>query len=392
MASVAGRPFFSRMRKGKQPSRRIRLIRLLLIVLTGGFIAGPVISITFSLIGSGHLPALRSIESLARFLVIYGGLGALMSTSFFVTCGVPAIYFYPALQRYPRGIYLPLMIFVAFVGGLLGLALPSYLVLWLFGIRIIGEEQLRVVLAVDGAVGAALALVVAAFEKLRAEVKRTERLLYESKLNEQMLAERHANAKLKALQAQINPHFLFNTLSSIATLVSVDAASSKEMIISLAEIYRHILQCSNRKLVPLEEEFEMLRRYLNIEGVRFRDRLKVEIDAPEHLGQVMLPGLVLQPIVENAIKHGIARNLNDGCVSVRLAQTETGVTISVCNTSQTFLDLSRDKVFIEGHALKNVTDRLNAVYGDAYEFNIAYDSGKVCASLSIPFAVKAAHD
>lgn len=392
MASVAERPFFWRKRKGQQSSRRGRLIRLLVAAVTGGFITGPVIFIMFSLVGSGHLPAIRSTGSLVRFLVMSGGFGALMSTSFFVTCGVPAMYLYPALQRYPRAIYLSLMIFVAFAGGLLGFALPSYLVFWLFGIRIIGEDQLRLVLAVDGAVGAVLALVVTAFEKLRAEVTRTERLLYESKLNEQLLAQRHANAKLKALQAQINPHFLFNTLSSIATLVSVDAAASKQMVISLAEIYRYILQCSNSKLVPLEEEVEMVRQYLSIEGIRFRDRLKVEIDAPRHLGKVMLPGLIMQPIVENAIKHGIARNISDGCVSIGLAQTELGVSITVCNTSQTFHDLSRDKVFIEGHALKNVIDRLDAVYGDAYEFSIGYNAGKVCVTLSVPLAVKAEHD
>lgn len=387
MDDAVGRRFFWPMTKGQQSSGRRKLIRLVLIVLLCGFAAGPLIFALFSVIGSGHLPEIRSGSVLVRMLMISGGFGALMSISFFITCGLPAMYLYPALRPYPRTIYLTLLILIAFSGGLLGFALPSYL-LSFFGLRFISEDSLRLVLVVDGALAVSIALIVAAFEKLRAEVRRTERLLYESKLNEQLLGERHALAQLSALQAQINPHFLFNTLSSIATLATIDAAAAKEMIISLAEVYRHILRCANSKFVPIEEEVEMVKRYLHIEEVRFRDRLKVEIDA-SRLGHVMLPGLVLQPVVENAIKHGIARNISGGAVSIRLKRDERDLTITVCNTSETLCDLSREKVFVEGHALKNVNDRLEMIYGDAYAFNIRYDSGRVCATLKVPLAAKA---
>lgn len=387
MASAVEQLFWHKM-KERPSSLRSRLIRLVPVVLLCGFIAGPLIFVIFSLIGSGHLPDVKNAGALGRMLAITGGFGALMSMSFFITCGLPAMYLYPALRRYPRPIYLTLLVFIAFGGGLLGFALPAYLVFLFFGIRVMSEEYLRLVLVVDGAVGVAIALVLAAFEKLRAEVKRTERLLYDSKLNEQMLAEQHTSAQLKALQAQINPHFLFNTLSSIATLSTIDAAASKEMILSLSELYRHILRSSNSKLVPIEEELEMVKRYLKIEEIRFRDRLKVEIDE-SRLGKVMLPGLVLQPVVENAIKHGIARNISGGSVSIRLENDERELTIEVCNTSEALCDLSREKVFVEGHALKNVNDRLKTIYGDAYEFSIEHDAGRVCAMLKLPLDVKA---
>jgi sensor histidine kinase YesM len=380
--------FFRPMATGQELSRGGKLIRLVPVVLLCGVIGGPVIFILFSLIGSGHLPAIRSGSGLVRLLTTSAGLGGLMSISFFVTCGLPAMFLYPALRHYPRAIYLTLVVLIAFAGGLLGFAVPSYLMLYFFGLRFISEDSLRQFLVVDGALGVAIALIVAAFEKLRAEVRRTERLLYESKFNEHLLAERNTNAQLKVLQAQINPHFLFNTLSSIATLSTIDGVRAKEMIISLADVYRHILRCSTSNLVPIEEEMEMVRSYLSIEAVRFRDRLDVEIDTSP-LGNVMVPGLVLQPIVENAIKHGIARNLRGGSISIRFERDDRDLTIAVCNTSESPCDLSPAKLFVEGHALKNVNDRLKMVYGDAYELTITHDAVKVCATLKVPLAVKA---
>lgn len=380
--------FFSRMTTRQEQSISGKLVRVVPIVLLCGLIAGPVIFIVFSLIGSGHLPVIRSGSGLARMLMVSAGFGGVMSISFFVTCGLPAMYLYPALRHYPRAIYLSLVVLIAFAGGLLGFAAPSYLMQFFFGVRFISDDSLRQFLVVDGVLGVAIALIVAAFEKLRAEVRRTERLLYESKFNEQLLAERTTNAQLKALQAQINPHFLFNTLSSIATLSTIDAARAKEMIISLADVYRHILRCSTSNLVPIEEEMEMVRSYLSIEAVRFRDRLKLEIDAFP-LGNVMVPGLILQPIAENAIKHGIARNLSGGSISIRFERDERDLSITVCNSSEMPCDLSRAKLFVEGHALKNVNDRLKLVYGDAYELTITHDALKVCATLKVPLAAKA---
>lgn len=387
MARPARSLFFWPMTTAQGSSISGKLIRLVPVVLLGGLIGGPLIFLLFSLIGSGRLPQARGDSGLARMLMISAGFGGVMSISFFVTCGLPAMYLYPALRHYPRTIYLTLMVLIAFAGGLLGFAVPSYLMLYFFGLRFISEDSLRQFLVIDGSLGVAIALIVAAFEKLRAEVRRTERLLYESKFNEQLLAERTTNAQLKALQAQINPHFLFNTLSSIATLSTIDAARAKEMIISLADVYRHILRCSTSNLVPIEEEMAMVRSYLSIEAVRFRDRLKLEIEASP-LGNVMVPGLILQPIVENAITHGIARNLSGGSISIRFERDERDLSITVCNSSERPCDLSRDKLFVEGHALKNVNDRLKLVYGDAYELSITHGADKVCGTIKIPLAVK----
>lgn len=392
MEGVMARPArslsFWPMTTGQESSIVGKLIRLASVVLVCGFIAGPVIFILFSLIGSGHLPVVRTGSGLVRLLITSAGFGGLMSISFFVTCGLPAMFLYPALRHYPRAIYITLVVLIAFAGGLLGFAVPSYLMQVFFGVRFISDDSLRQFLVVDGALGVAIALVVAAFDKLRAEVRRTERLLYESKFNEHLLAERTTNAQLKALQAQINPHFLFNTLSSIATLSTIDAARCKEMIISLADVYRHILRCSTSNLVPIEEEMEMVRSYLSIEAVRYQDRLKIEIDATP-LGNIMVPGLILQPIVENAIKHGIARNLSGGSISIRFERDERDLSITVCNSSESPCDLSRAKLFVAGHALKNVKDRLKLVYGDAYELTITHDAVKVCATIKVPLAVKA---
>lgn len=106
----------------------------------------------------------------------------------------------------------------------------------------------------------------------------------------------------------------------------------------------------------------------------------------------MVPGLILQPIVENAIKHGIARNLSCGSISIRFERDERDLSVTVCNSSESPSDLSRAKLFGEGHALKNVKDRLQLVYGDAYELTITHDAVKVCAMIKIPLAVRPSHD
>src|SRR4029077_13334472 len=125
------------------------------------------------------------------------------------------------------------------------------------------------------------------------------------------------DAELKALKAQINPHFLFNSLNSISALTSIDAARAREMCILLADFLRLTLGLGEKALVPLREELELLQRFLAIEKVRFGERLHIDADIDAQAEACLLPPLLLQPIVENAIIHGIATLPAGG--TVRLA-------------------------------------------------------------------------
>src|SRR5262249_30336249 len=133
---------------------------------------------------------------------------------------------------------------------------------------------------------------------------------------ERELTELAATAQLAALRAQINPHFLFNSLNSIAQLIHVDPEKAEECVERLGDIFRYILHRAEQEFVPLQEELRITTAYLDIHRARFDDRLRVEtrID-PLSLGQ-LIPNLILQPLVENAVKHGLSRKLGVGTVSI----------------------------------------------------------------------------
>jgi two-component system sensor histidine kinase AlgZ len=188
------------------------------------------------------------------------------------------------------------------------------------------------------------------------------------------------DAELKALKAQVNPHFLFNSLNSISALTSVDPAKAREMCILLAEFLRMTLGLGEKTSVPLSEELSLLHRYLAIEKVRFGARLQMEEDMQQVSNSVQLPPLLLQPLVENAITHGIA-NLPDGG-TVRLSgQNHNGrVLLAIENT----FDPESTPMRKGGLGLKNVRERLEARYGKEASMRFSAENGKFRVDLSFP--------
>jgi two-component system LytT family sensor kinase len=134
-----------------------------------------------------------------------------------------------------------------------------------------------------------------------------------------------AQAELRALRAQVQPHFLFNTLNSIASLIPADPAAAEEMTTRLSELFRHGLSASERETTPLGEEFAFELAYLEIERARFGGRLKVETVVEPGLESVPVPSLLLQPVVENAVRHAISPREAGG--TVRLSARRNGATL-----------------------------------------------------------------
>src|SRR6266576_6191071 len=148
-----------------------------------------------------------------------------------------------------------------------------------------------------------------------------------ARLNEQL-----SKAQLDALRRQIEPHFLFNTLNAIAGLVREkrnEAAVS--MIAGLSDFLRRVLDDSNRQEVPLGEEMEFLKKYLDIQKLRFAERLDLKMDVPEELLDAQVPSLILQPMVENAVKHGIAKRVQGGAIRISAFRSNGRITLSVYN-------------------------------------------------------------
>jgi len=187
-------------------------------------------------------------------------------------------------------------------------------------------------------------------------------------------------ARMEALQNQINPHFLFNTLNSVSSLVRFDPDTARELIIKLANILRRLLHSSDA-FVPLREELEFIDNYLDIEVVRFgRDKLRVvkELDTPSL--ETMVPSMLLQPLVENSIKHGLASKIEGGSIYVRSRLTDShliievednGVGMSSANLLERPTGLGGT-----GIGMANVAERLKVLYGDTARMTIDSHEGK----------------
>jgi len=174
-----------------------------------------------------------------------------------------------------------------------------------------------------------------------------------------------AEAKLEALHMQLHPHFLFNTLNAISALMRRDVDAADGMISRLSELLRLSLDHDELHVVPLREELDFLERYIGIELVRFRDRLRVEIAIDPACLEAQVPKLILQPLVENAIRHGIAHRASGGRVVVRGSRDGERLCLRVMDDGP---GLPAGKQLREGVGLSNTRARLEQLYATAYRF------------------------
>jgi hypothetical protein len=189
-------------------------------------------------------------------------------------------------------------------------------------------------------------------------------------------------AQLTALRYQLNPHFLFNSLNSISALIVTHRNEDAErMTEKLSTFLRNSLSADPARLVPLEEELSLIEEYLDIEGVRFGERLDVEIDCEPEAGAALVPSFIVQPLVENAIKHGVAPSRDP--VHIRIAASVEGkdLCIEVENGTSPVLD---EPSFGAGVGLKNIRRRLQAVYGRRASLDTEKRPGRYVARICIP--------
>jgi len=188
------------------------------------------------------------------------------------------------------------------------------------------------------------------------------------------------HARMEALQNQINPHFLFNTLNSVSSLVRFDPDTAREMILKLAKILRRLLS-STEAFVPLREELEFIDAYLDIEVVRFGpDKLRVVKDLDPHSLDVMIPSMLLQPLVENSIKHGLSAKVDGGSIYLRSRMTDSKLIIEV-EDDGVGMDVS---AFSEqngglqgtGIGMANVAERLKVLYGETARMSVDGQEGR----------------
>ena len=192
----------------------------------------------------------------------------------------------------------------------------------------------------------------------------SENLVKEKDLELSALREANTNSQLHLLQAQINPHFLYNSLNSIAGLAHKDADKTEQMALSLSDLFRYTVSQKNKERSTVSEEIEMVKRYLEIEQIRFGDRLDYVIKVDEGLESTELPRYIVQPLVENAIKHGVSKIEEKGLIELTVLSNKDEVILTVYDNGPKF-----PEGLLSGHGLQSVYDLLNLSYGEEATLN-----------------------
>ena len=201
------------------------------------------------------------------------------------------------------------------------------------------------------------------------------------KLNMQLSREK-LNAELALLKNQLQPHFFFNTLNNLYSLVLQKSDLAPELILKLSGMMRYILYDSNKETVKLEEEVIFIINYIAIEKIRYGKRVKVTVDVPKSLPSIPFPPLILFTFIENAFKHGVAQEIEGGWIELKLAVEGPVLTYQVKNSLPivTYTSQMESK---EGIGLKNIRQRLQILYGDKHQFNCTQTATTFEAVLSV---------
>jgi two-component system LytT family sensor kinase len=184
-----------------------------------------------------------------------------------------------------------------------------------------------------------------------------QRLRFERELEISKLNEQKTKAELEALQAKVKPHFLYNTLNSIAELSLHQGAKARRMTIALAELFRYSLNKKDETLIAVEEEVEMVENYLMIEKIRFEDKLEVSIEVDESARRLKVPKFILQPLVENAVKHGLKEPEKKGVIRIVIKNKAGKIDVMIYDNGSPFPEDIRT-----GYGLRSVMDKLTLFY------------------------------
>ena len=206
-------------------------------------------------------------------------------------------------------------------------------------------------------------------------------------LNASQLETRLVEAQLQSLQRQLHPHFLFNTLNTISGLIRTDPDGADVMIDRLGDLLRMTLHKSGIQEVSLKEELDVLEKYLEIERTRFGNRLNVEMHMQPETLDAQVPSLVLQPLVENAIRHGIAPNARPGWIAVHAERAAGELVLQVLDSGDG-LPPDRLMALNRGVGLDNTRARLAHLYRERYEFTFSNLERGFCVTIRIPFEVE----
>ena len=284
-------------------------------------------------------------------------------------------------NRFPRAIFLifsAVLLFTATAGTFLGAA-----IIRLVGITPPGfyAREVRGALPISLVITLIVGLSVTAYETLRHRLQDASLKLRTQQMEQERANKLLAEARLSSLESRIHPHFLFNTLNSISSLIPTDPKRAEDTVGKLASLLRFSINANQASLVPLDQELKIVRDYLEIESTRFGPRLLYDISVPEDLFNVKLPPLALQTIVENSIKHVAAQRTSPVSIAITGAQHDNICELTVIDDGPGFslAGISPD------HGLANLIGRLELLFGDSAELAVnRRDDNTTAVSIRIP--------
>jgi two-component system sensor histidine kinase AlgZ len=298
-------------------------------------------------------------------------IGVLFGNVVGLTVQISTLVLFPRLRLLPplaRFAILGLVLAAGAVGG-------TAIVLYLFPLFILRDVGQVVALgAINVVVAVIVGSVVYAYDGLRFRLAESLREVEEVRLVEARLKEQAARAELAALQARINPHFFFNTLNTISSLLEEDPEAAEDVVQKLADLFRYTLKASDAGSVSLDDELRFIEGYLSIEQARFGTRLRVVWEVEPDVRSVAIPGLMLQPLVENAVGHGLARVPEGGTLRIAASRRRDRLEITVEDDGAGPGPDPR-ALFAEGHGLDNVHQRLRTRYSERASLRIEPRAG-----------------
>jgi len=328
---------------------------------------------------------LALLLSLGKARLSQSGIELMVSFVYSVSIALPSMFVLNWVgprytERFPRMVFLFHAI-TLFCTGTLG-SLATELLLGIMGI-IPRDQYWRAfwmdypfVLVITLAVGLSIVF----FETLRFKLQAATLELRTRQVEQERAYKLLAEARLSSLESRLHPHFLFNTLNSIAALIPSDPKRAEDTVGKLASLLRFSLNAHQRGLVPLSQELKVVRDYLEIEKTRFGARLRYEIALPQELGDVKVPPLALQSLVENTVKHVVSRTTAETTIQIAGRRESDGIHLEVRDDGPGF---TLDAITPE-HGLGNLIARIDLLFGSAGRLEVTRAEGQTAVRLVIP--------
>lgn len=337
--------------------------RGLVLWLLANSLAGGLVGVAIALFS-------QEAGAMARFVPT----GILFANAIGFAAGFSARFVLPRYSGLPACIRLPLAIVTLLAGGAFG----SALIIFWNPLTVLYEGRLLLLLVVvDSIIAVIVGLIIYNYERLRDQIEKSYAAIARNRVREERLRELAARSELKALKAQINPHFLFNALNSISALISSDPDAAQQTLERLAGIFRGTLLASEKGSVPFRKEMELVDAYLDVERARFGKRLSVEQSIDPGARDVPVPPLILQPVVENAVRHGISPTVEGGTVRIDAKLVDGALRIVVQDDGEGAGLIDLEEMLAEGYGLRNVRDRLVTRFGPGewFKFESSRETG-----------------